>query len=126
MKPKNLFLIDSMGALVSTILLGFVLVQLEAYFGMPAKVLYPLAAVAGIFALYSFSNYQWFGENWRPRLTIIAIANLVYCTITAILVINRLSELSILGVLYFVGEIIIVTTLAFIELRTAQGALKTR
>ncbi|MEQ8711399.1 MAG: hypothetical protein RIC80_00180 [Cyclobacteriaceae bacterium] len=37
--PRILMLIDGIGAMISTILLGVVLVELEQYVGMPSEVL---------------------------------------------------------------------------------------
>jgi hypothetical protein len=46
LKPKTLFLIDAIGAVLSTVLLGIVLVAFEKYIGMPTNVLYALAATS--------------------------------------------------------------------------------
>jgi hypothetical protein len=53
--PKNLFLLDSLGALLSAILLGVILVSFENAFGMPQKTLYTLSYTAIIFSIYSLS-----------------------------------------------------------------------
>jgi hypothetical protein len=80
--PKQLFLMDSLGAVLSALLLGMVLTRFETAFGMPKKVLYFLAGLACICAVYSFSNYWRMKENWRSYLQAIAIANLLYCGLT--------------------------------------------
>jgi phosphatidylserine synthase len=121
-QPKQLFLIDGLGALVSAIMLGIVLVMFESHFGMPKNILYWLAGLAAVFAVYSLTNYFRFGENWRLFLRIIAIVNLLYCALTAVLVVQHVQELSILGIAYFIGEMIIVITLAMIELKKANVA----
>ena len=118
--PRNLFLLDGIGALVSAIMLGVVLVQFESFFGMPASVLQYLALAAGIFSVYSFSQYIRFPQNWAPYLRFIAIVNLLYCAVTLILVIFLYGQLTYGGILYFIGEIILVVTLALFELRTAK------
>ncbi|MEO1417693.1 MAG: hypothetical protein AAFW00_20585 [Bacteroidota bacterium] len=118
--PRNLFLLDGIGALVSAIMLGVVLVQFESFFGMPASVLQYLALAAGIFAVYSFSQYVRFPQNWIPYLRFIATVNLLYCAVTLALVLFLYGQLTYWGILYFVGEIILVVTLAVFELRTAK------
>jgi len=120
---KNLFLIDSLGALTTAFLLGVVLVRLESIFGMPPNVLYSLAAVAVGFMIYSLVCYQAVRENWQLFLRAIAIANLLYCVLTLALVIYFWADLTMLGVAYFFGEAIIVTSLALIELKIASQTI---
>jgi len=119
-KPRNLFLIDSMGALVSAALLGLVLANFEEVFGMPRKVLYPLAFTACGFAAYSMSCFLANPQKWRLYLKIIAIVNLLYCCLTLGLVIDRRAELSLWGWMYFVGEVVVVASLAIIELKMSE------
>lgn len=118
--PKTLFLLDGLGALLSAFLLGVVLVRLETVFGMPRQVLYPLSFIAFVFAVYSFLNYLRFPVNWRARLKAIAIANLLYCCLTVGLMIYFRQALTLLGWLYFVLEIVVVTILATFELKLAR------
>ncbi|MEL6140721.1 MAG: hypothetical protein AAFU67_03805, partial [Bacteroidota bacterium] len=44
--PKQLFLIDGLGATLTAICLGVVLTRLESLFGMPRTILIPLSLVA--------------------------------------------------------------------------------
>ena len=115
--PKQLFLIDSFGALVSAFMLGIVLVEFNDWFKMPIRELYILGGLAVVFAVYSFLNYTFFSENWRSFMKIIAIVNLLYCVLTMSLVIYHLETMSILGIIYFILESIIIIILARIELK---------
>lgn len=119
MNPKTLFLIDGLGALLSAFLLGVILVQFEAYFGMPQQVLYFLAAIPCLFALYDFYCYFRVHKNRGPFLKIIALANLLYCCLSIGLVILHFPQLTPLGLIYFFLEFIIVIALAGMELKTA-------
>ena len=94
---KKLFLIDGLGALLSAFLLGVILVRWEPVFGMPAKVLYPLAAIAGVFAIYSLSCHFFLTQNRGRFLKGIAVANLLYCCLTLTLVVYFYSQLTVLG-----------------------------
>ncbi len=114
--PKRLFLLDSLGALLTAFLLGVILARFEAHFGMPAKVLYSLSALACVFALYSMVCYFWVRSQWRPFLKAIALANLTYCLLTIGLVVSFYQSLTILGILYFSGELIVIGVLSYIEL----------
>lgn len=117
--PKRLFLFDSLGALLSAFLLGVILPSFESLFGMPSKVLYGLATLACLFAIYSFWNHARFKENWRPYLRGIAVVNLLYCCLTAALVIYFRQELTTWGLLYFLQEMVVIITLVVIEFRVA-------
>jgi hypothetical protein len=81
--PRYIFLIDSLGAMLTAFMLGFVLARLEPVFGMSPKVLYVLSFFAGVFFLYSLLCFLAKMTNWKPYLKIIAIANLLYCCFTA-------------------------------------------
>jgi hypothetical protein len=117
---RKLFLIDSLGALLTAILLGFVLARFEPVFGMPKKVLYILSFIACIFFIYSFLCFLGKVENWRRYLKIIAVANLLYCCLTIVLAIYFFQKLTIPGLIYFALEIVVVTVLAIIELRSCR------
>lgn len=43
--PKKLFQIDGLGAILSAILLGIILVRFERFFGIPVSTLYFLASL---------------------------------------------------------------------------------
>ncbi len=112
-------LLDGIGAMISTILLGVVLVILEQYIGMPREVLYPLAGVALVFAAYSFGCYLFVQIISSTHIRIIACANLAYCVITVYLVVDLFDQLTTLGVVYFIGEMVVIIGLAVLELKTA-------
>ena len=116
--PRLVFLLDCLGALLSAFLLGVVLTIFEPIFGMPSKVLYGLAALAVLFAVYSFWNYRWFKEHWRPYLRGIALVNLLYCCLTAALVIYFRQELTQWGRLYFLQEMVVILAVVTLEFKT--------
>ncbi len=113
--PKRIFLIDSLGAFFTAFLLSTILTRLEEEFGMPRKVLIPLSILACVYAIYSLGCYFLVDGKWRPFLRVIAAANLLYCCITIGFLIVFHQSLTILGFVYFIGEIIIISGLAFIE-----------
>ena len=121
--PKRLFLIDSLGALLSAIMLGFVLARFENTFGMPQKVLYLLSIIAFIFSVYSLLCFLGKIENWRPYMQVIAVTNLLYCCLTIVFTIYMYQRLTVAGLVYFVLEIIVVTILAITELKTALNLI---
>jgi len=117
---KQFFLIDCLGAITSTFLLGFVLVQFESFFGMPADTLYVLAGIAACFAVYSGLGYLVTGMQRPVFLRLIAIVNLLYCLLTLSLVYVHREVITTWGVAYFVGEVAIVVFLAMREWKGAS------
>ena len=120
---KNLFLIDGIGAVISALMLGIVLVEFQVFIGLPKKILYILAIIPCFFAVYSFSCFYRFPKNWKRRLKIIAVLNLLYCLLTTFLLINLFDKLTFLGLLYFVLELLIITVLIIFEFRIAGTSI---
>ncbi|MBX3241011.1 MAG: hypothetical protein KIT80_16005 [Chitinophagaceae bacterium] len=116
LQPKLIFLVDGIGAVLTTCFL-FILSLFEPFFGMPRYILYLLMIPAGLLAICSLSRYRRPGVNWRWHLRFIAIANLLYCLVTACLVINFFEQLTGWGIAYFIVEMMIVVILAVFELR---------
>jgi hypothetical protein len=110
-------LIDSLGAFLTAFLLGIILTRLQEDFGMPRKGLHSLSIVACVYAVYSICCHFFVDGDPRPFLKVIAIANLVYCCITIGFIIAFYQALTILGLTYFVCEIMIIVFLACIELQ---------
>lgn len=113
--PKNIFLLDSIGAFLTTFLLGFVLIQFQDAFGMPQKTLYLLSAIALLFATYSLCCYLFVSTKWRYYLNIIIIANALYCCLTTGLIIYYFHKLTALGLIYFKLEIVVIVFLVYLE-----------
>ena len=122
MTPRRVFLIDAVGALLTATLLAAVIARYEAIFGMPIHAVNVLAAIAVGFAIYSVTCYLTRPANWRLFLQFIAIANLLYCVLTLVLLFVYRLDVTALGIAYFIGEIVIVAGLAIYELIIARRA----
>lgn len=118
-QPRQLFLADGIGALISAFLL-YVIVK--GFSGMPSSVLNQLAAIALFFSIYSFSCYAFVKRKWEYFIAIICFMNFCYCLLTFSLVIIHFSSLSIAGSIYFIGEIAIIAKLAIIEYKAFRFA----
>ena len=116
-QPRKLFLVDGLGALLSCIWLGIILVQFEQAFGMPKRVLYILATISMVFCIYSIACWAMVRKSWRRYLRMIAIANLLYCCLTIGMVLYHWHYLTAIGIIYFEVEIILVVILAYTELK---------
>jgi ABC-type long-subunit fatty acid transport system fused permease/ATPase subunit len=118
-KPRNLFLLDSLGAMITTFFLFVIMGKFNTYFGMPQTVVNYLAAIALCFCVYSAACFLFVKRNWTLFFRIIACANLLYCALTTVLLINYSSFLTPIGVSYFSAEIAIICLLSCIELKVA-------
>lgn len=121
--PQRLFLIDGLGALLSAFLLGIVLVALKEMIGMPKNELYILSFLAVGFATYSLFFSWKTPSNWQIYLKIISIINLIYCCLTLGLVFYHQDTITVLGVVYFLVEILIVGSLAIFEFKVCATAV---
>lgn len=119
--PHFIFLIDGMGASITALSLILVLPNLPEVFTMPTNVLYFLGTIALVFAAYSLLNFYAKLSKVKLLIRIIASANLLYCLFSGFIVVRLFSQISSLDVVYFFGEILIVSVLAMIEFRVAKG-----
>ncbi len=120
-KPKTIFLIDGLGAILSAFLLGVVLIHYQELIGMPEKVLYFLAFIPCLFIIYSFSCFFFLRDNWRSFLKYIALANFLYCILSIAMMMVHRDSLTTLGYTYFVIEIIVVLIVVGVEYQVYKG-----
>jgi len=118
--PKQLFLVDGLGALTTAGLLFFLLTEFEYFFGMPVAVLHVLSFIAILFSAYSFGCLLLVKQKWKIFLSVIAVANVMYCVLTGVLMGHYYSQLSAWGLMYFIGEIAIILVLVYVELNAVR------
>ena len=123
-KQKTLFLIDSLGAILTAFFLFVIKQQLNEYFGMPKSVLTYLFVIAICFCIYSTACFLFLKGRWTPFIRIIGIANLLYCALTIGLLIKYYPLLTIIGTIYFLIEIVIICGLSYVELNVATEIKK--
>jgi hypothetical protein len=127
-QPRALFRLDALGGLLSAGLMFFVLRPFHAAFGIPPGWPLPLAGLGLAYALYSGVCSLWAGSGplpdfpaaGRTRLKIIALANGLYCLFTLWLIGRHYPQLSLLGLAYFLGEVLLIASLAALEWQVAQ------
>lgn len=118
--PKKLFLIDGIGALFSSFLLGIVLVKLKYIFGIPVKTLYFLASFPIIFSLFDFYSYHKEKPKQKHLLKWIAFANILYCCLSISMTFYHYKNVTKFGWIYILIESIVVCTLSIIEFKTSK------
>ncbi|MDF2454745.1 MAG: tetratricopeptide repeat protein [Cytophagaceae bacterium] len=121
--PKTLFLLDGFGALVSIFFLLFILATFDSWFN---DILDMLSLIAMLYSIYSFSCVFFVRKSWPVFMQVIVVANILYCLLTAVIVMLYHRQLTELGILYFILEITLILGLAFIEQKTIQHIRKNR
>lgn len=109
---------DAFGALLSLFSFLFILIPLEVYFGIPSNLLYKLSAIAIFLFIYSFSCFKLIKQNWKPYLKIIIVLNSLYILFSLGLVFYHFKQLTTLGFIYFILEIIVIIIVLFLETST--------
>lgn len=117
--PRQLFLVDGAGALLSAFMLGVVLVAFQSYVGIPVSTLYVLAAVPVAFAIFDLVSYFQGAHRSGLLLRTIAVLNLLYCCLSLGFAYHHSVTVTLLGWVYILGEVAIVAALAFFELTVA-------
>ena len=117
--PRSIFLVDGVGALVSTVLL-LTVAYFEPFFGMPKDILYRLVSVTVVFMFYSLGMYFLRPIKWRKYLITIALCNLLYCCLTLVFVFYFFNQLTPWGIAYFFSEMMIIIFLSSIEIRLTK------
>lgn len=119
-KPRSLFLLDGLGAALTTFCSFFILRHYYDYFGMPATILVYLSAIGLAYCAYSMSCYFLLKNYWTPYLRTIGINNFLYCILIMALLYSQYNHLTRLGLTYFLAEMIIILLLAYTEVRVAN------
>ena len=116
--PRKVFLVDCTGAILTVFFLLVILARFDGVFGMPKRILYYLASIASIFAFFSLMCFVANFKKWALFLKVIMTANLIYCCLTITAVIYFFNKLTILGILYFLLEVLIIIAVVITEQMT--------
>lgn len=119
-KPRTIFLIDSLGAILTTFSLFLIKWYFNHYFRIPNTALTYLSIIASVFCIYSISCFLFLKEHWAFFIRIISFANLFYGFLILGLLIKYDHLLTTVGALYFLIEIVIICILSCLELKIAK------
>jgi hypothetical protein len=108
-----------LGAAFTACSLFFVLRNFNEYIGLPTTILSYLSLVGLVYCAYSVLCYLLLKNNWTVWLRIIGMANLLYCALTIAFLFLYFNNLTQLGLIYFLGEILIILSLVYLEFRVA-------
>lgn len=113
--PKRIFLIDSIGALLSAVFLVAIVLFFRQAVGLPEKILYLQLGIACIYSVYSMCCYFLVSSRWRTFLRIISIANLLYSLLIVLCLVVSYDSIAFFGLIYFSLEIMVILCLVFVE-----------
>lgn len=119
-RPRTLFLVDGLGALLSLVLLLGLLLPNHKALGLPEPLLQLFAIIAAALSAYSLTCSRLAPSNHRPLMAILATANASYCLLTLSALYLRRQRVTPLGLLYFTGEVAIIAGLVFLEIASAR------
>jgi hypothetical protein len=111
---KNWLLLDGIGAIVTAIMC-LVIGHFESFFGMPKSIMFVMSGFAFCFAGFSLSCFAFVKNKFKKYLRTIIKANIIYGIAIFILVTLHIERLTGIGIIYFAGEIIIITLLVYSE-----------
>jgi hypothetical protein len=89
---------------------------------MPQQIISLFISIAFLFFLYSTLVYFIHPIKWRSYLKIIAILNSGYCLFTLYHVFLSYEHLTVYGLLYFLGEVLVILLLSSYELHQATSS----
>jgi peptidoglycan/LPS O-acetylase OafA/YrhL len=119
--PKRLLQVDAAGALATAVTTGCLLAPQIIPTGLPAPILYSMAAAAGCFFLIGSATSILCSE-YRTPLRWLAILNTAYCVTTIMLCISFSKSLTHWGWIYFPIETMIVGILVYFEWTVSRPA----
>jgi len=119
-KPKTIFIIDSIGAFLSSFCLFIISRFYSNYIGIDSSKLILLTILPNIYCIYSACCYFLVKQRFKLFIRVIAIANLLYCLITIFIIGFHYDQLTILGFTYFILEIFIIAFLVNIEFKISN------
>lgn len=119
-EPRKLFLFDSLGALLTAVLLYSLLRPNYDLFGLSSAIFTNLALGALAICLYSLGCFVLIRKGWAPFLRTIALLNGIYCLSTVILLARHSAHITPLCWVYFLGEVGIIASLIYIEYKVAS------
>ncbi len=119
LNAKKMLLLDAWGAGITVLLLAVIVEPFQEHFGMPLVVLRLFSIIACVYTIYSLMSHYFGNRKHTLLLKIIAFANTFYGCLIAFFVVRYFEKLTLLGKIYFAGEIVLILSLVIVELLTA-------
>ena len=120
--PKKWFLVDGIGAALSALLAGAVLVNFEVFLGLPSSALLKLAIAACLIVIYDIHHLlrkDLSPRLLRQRLRVLVSMNAAYVVLSLAFAYNHRQTLTAAGWGYILLEGLVVMSLAVMECKAA-------
>lgn len=124
LNAKKLLLLDAWGAGITVLLLAVVVEPFQEHFGMPLVVLRLFSIIACVYTIYSLMSHYFGNQKHTLLLKIIAFSNTFYGCLIAFFVVRYFEKLTLLGMCYFAGEILLIMGLVALELQVAYKSVE--
>ena len=122
-KVSDWLMLDGMGATLTALVTGLLLATETVPTGIPTWILVAMTLVATSFAGFDFLALSYAsGRTWP--LGAIGVLNIFYCVTATIVCLSHWSDLSMLGMVYFGMETLVMIPLATAEIITATKLWK--
>lgn len=100
--------------------------RFKTLIGIPEDVLHCFALVAVFLAIYSWFCFFKLKGYYKPFLRVIATSNTIYIASTIVMLVLLHEQLSVLGMVYFTLELLIIVILIYLELQAANKHISKR
>ncbi len=121
--PKQMFLIDGIGAVLTALCLGVVLPLFHEHIGLPKEVLIAMGGAGVFYGIYSFSCFFFIRSRYVAGLKLLILANLLYCVASAAVVTFYVEQMTLLGLGYFALEVLVILGVVFLEMNVLKNHL---
>ena len=112
----DVFLLDAIGAFASIFLLFLLIVPNENFFGLSHSIAINLSIPILCLMIFSASCFFLKPTKWKVFMKFVVLGNLAYCLFTTIIILQNFKQLTILGVSYFLIEILVILLIVRIEI----------
>ncbi len=113
--PRQVFLLDGLGGVLTATLLGLILPLFHEHLGLGPRTLRWLGLAGLGYAAFSLSTFWRSPRRVAPYLRVIVVANLVYCAVIIAVLSARRADVTVLGFGYFAVEVVVILALVGLE-----------
>ena len=114
--PRAMFLLDGFGGIATALMLCIVLPWVQPHIGLSRSTLVALGLFGVVYGAYSLGCARFVTTRWRGALRVIIGANVLYCGVSAVVVVAHRDVMTAFGVAYFAAEIALIIALVCLEL----------
>jgi hypothetical protein len=122
--PKKIFLVDALGALLTTLILLIIYALSIKNLKPSIDYFHTLPIISFLLFIYSINCYFFIKHEWKNFLKFIIIGNTFYVLFSLSFVLINLKKLDSLILIYFMLEIVIIALLVLFERKLYRIKLK--